>query len=71
MFNVMEDNVYNVNVRGRRSEGVLRFNPDSDQVLAGMDRATVSYYASLEELWAYMGRLLIVLDSRVESIFGS
>lgn len=55
MFNVMEDNVYDVNVRGRRSEGVLRFNPDSDQVLAEMDRATVSYYASLEEFVGLYG----------------
>ena len=45
----MEDNVYDVNLHGRRPEGVMRFNSDSDQVLAGMNRATVSFYASLDE----------------------
>lgn len=41
--------MYDVNALSRRSEGILRFNPDSDQVLAGMDRATVSFHASLDE----------------------
>ena len=45
----MEDNVYDVN------EGVMRFNSDSDQVLAGMNRATVSFYASLDEYVASCG----------------
>ena len=44
-----------VNVHGHRSEGVLRFNSDSEQVLAGMDRATVSVYASLDEYVALYG----------------
>lgn len=51
----MEDNVYDVNVHGRRPEGVMRFNSDSDQVLAGMNRATVSFYASLDEYVASCG----------------
>ena len=41
--------MYDVNALRRRPEGILRFNPDSDQVLAGMDRATVSFHASLDK----------------------
>lgn len=50
-----------VNAYSHRSEGVLRFNSDSDRVLAGMDRATVSFYMSLDEYvglcGAYVDRL--------------
>lgn len=47
--------MHDMHAHGRRPVGVLRFNSDSDQVLAGMDRATVRFCASLDEYVALYG----------------
>lgn len=40
--------MYGVNALSRRPEGILRFNPDSEQVLVSVDGETVSFYVSLD-----------------------